>query len=226
MDPAASISLWWVAFAVTHLVGSSLSVRRVLIDRLGERGFQGVYSVVALATFLPLMLVWWGHRHEGAMLFFLRDVAAVRGLAIGLSLLGFVLIFYGMLQPSPLSIAAQGEPRAHGATRITRHPLFMGMLLWALGHLLVNGWLTDVAFYGGFAAFTVIGSMHQDARRRESDGERVAGLYAETSLLPFVAIVQGRGRLALGELSLLPAALGLGVGWALYWFHPQLFSLN
>lgn len=226
MSTLLAIVLWWLAFAASHLVLSSLPVRRPLMARLGERGFQGVYSLVALATFVPLVLTWWGGRHGGGVWWQLRDVPGVTVVSIALGLLGFAMIASAFRQPTPMGMVPGAPTRAHGVTRITRHPLFMGVLPWALGHLLVNGWAHDVAFFGGFAVFTLIGCAHQDARRRETDGETLREFFAETSLLPFGAIVAGRTRLAPGELSWAAILVGAGVGYGLYLLHPQLFALG
>lgn len=216
------IASWWLAFSASHLVLSSVGVRRPLIARLGERGFQGLYSLVALVTFVPFVWAWWGARHDGPLLWSLRDVAGLRELAIALSVLGFVLVFMGAMQPSPVSITG-GDRRVRGALRITRHGVFMGIGLWALAHVLVNGWATDVAFFGGLALFAVVGSLHQDARKQALDDGSLAAFYRETSVLPFAAILSGRNRLVPGELSWPAVALGAAAGIALFLFHGSLF---
>ena len=67
MDPVWQIVLLWVAFAATHMGMSSLQLRPKLVGVLGEAGFAGVYSIVALAIFVPLVSIYWGPKHEGAM---------------------------------------------------------------------------------------------------------------------------------------------------------------
>lgn len=215
---------WWLAFSGSHLVLSSLPVRRPLVARLGDRGFQGLYSLVALVTFIPFVRAWWSARRTAPVLWTLRDVAGLRELAIALAVLGFAFAFLGLLQPSPTGMTPGAANRAHGATRITRHCFFTGVSLWGLAHLLVNGGAADVVFFGGLALFSLVGALHQDARKRATDGERLAAFYAETSLLPFGAILAGRQRLALGELSWLAIGLGAAAGVALYLAHPRLFA--
>ena len=217
-----SIGMWWLAFSASHLVLSSLPVRRPLIARLGARGFQGLYSLVALVAFAGFVWAWWGARHAGPALWSLRGVPGLRELAIGLSVLGLVLVFMGAVQPSPASITG-GEARVRGALRITRHGVFMGVALWAFAHVLMNGWATDVVFFGGLALFAVVGSLHQDARKQALDDGSLAAFYRETSVLPFGAILSGRNRLVPGELSWPAAALGAAAGIALFLLHDLLF---
>ena len=62
---------------------SSLRVRGRLVAALGERGFLGVYTLVAFATFVPLVGFYFSHKHEGPFLWYLgaqpaRALAHVR----------------------------------------------------------------------------------------------------------------------------------------------------
>ena len=216
------IAFWGLAFAGTHMGLSSPGLRGRLVARLGARRFQGVYSLVSFATFVPFVGCWWGDRHGGPLLWHLREVPGVRELAIALGVLAFVLIALGAAQPSAAGLLPGGRARAYGITRITRHAVFMGVGLWAVGHLSMNGWASDVAFFGAFGAVALLGSAHQDARKRGADPS-LAELYAETSYWPFAAILAGRQKLVLSELSLPALAVGLVLGIGLFWFHDPLF---
>lgn len=220
----SQVLLWWGAFAGSHLVLSSLPVRRPLIARLGEAGFRGLYSLVGLVTIFFFVGSWWENRHGGPLLWLLRDVPAVWGLSVGLSVLGFAMLVGSLLQPNPTSLAPGASPEPRGISRITRHGFFTGIVLWGLGHVLVNGWAADLVFFGGLALFVVLGALHQDARKRATEGERLAPFYAATSLVPFAAIAAGRQRLAPGELPWAGLALGAAAGVALYLLHPWLFA--
>jgi len=218
------VLVWWVAFGGSHLVLSSLPVRRPLEARLGERGFQGLYSVVAIATLVPFVGSWWGHRYEEPLLWLLRDVSFVWALSMGLSVLGFAVLVGSLLQPNPTSLTPGASPEPRGLNRITRHGFFTGVALWGLGHVLVNGWAADVIFFGGLALFVVLGAWHQDARKRATDSERLGHFYATTSAAPFAAIAAGRQRLVPGELPWRGLALGAAGAVGLYLLHPHLFA--
>jgi len=218
------VLVWWGVFAGSHRVLSSLSVRRPLEARLGERGFQGVYSVVAIATFVPFVRSWWGHRYEEPLFWMLRDVPGVWPLAMGLSILGLAVLVGALFQPNPTSLTPRASPEPRGLNRITRHGFFTGVVLWGLGHVLVNGWAADVIFFGGLALFVILGALHQDARKRTTGGERLARFYATTSAVPFAAIAAGRQRLVPGELPWVGLALGAAGAVALYLLHPRLFA--
>ena len=82
----------------------------------------------------------------------------------------------------------------------------------------------DVIFFGGFALFSLVGCAHQDARKRATRGAELAAYFAETSLLPFGAILAGRNRLVLAELPWLGLAVGATIATTLYLLHPYMFG--
>ena len=224
MSAVATIVFWWLAFGATHTLLSSRTLRPRLIGTLGEKGFLGIYSLISFATFIPLVDVYLENIHSGTSLLAPHAAPAVRKLALAIAWASFTMAIGGLFQPSALSMAGGSVVEARGMGRITRHPLFMSLGIWAAAHLLVNGWATDVAFFGGFVLYTVIGCAHQDARKRATEGERLAHYFATTSLVPFVAIAQGRNRLVVAELPWLGLTVGAVIASALYLLHPRMFG--
>jgi uncharacterized membrane protein len=224
MGAAAWIAFWWGMFAGTHMVLSSLPARAKLIDRLGEKAFIGLYSLVAFATFVPLVWVYLGNRHAGGLVWNLAAAPGVRPLAMALAVLAIAVIVGGVLHPSPALVGIKQAWGARGLTRITRHPLFMGIALWALSHLLLNGFVTDVVFFGGLLAFSLAGAAHQDARKRATEEGRLGQFFAETSFWPFGAILAGRNRLILRELPWIALGIGAAAAVGIYALHPWAFA--
>ncbi|MBI3042249.1 MAG: NnrU protein [Betaproteobacteria bacterium] len=224
MNATLWIALWLVLFAGTHLVLSSLAVRARLVAGLGEKPFLGLYSLVALATFIPLVSVYFDHRHGGGPLWNIVALPGMRPLAMLLAALGIALVAAGVLQPSPALAGMRKAAASRGLTRITRHPLFMGIALWALSHLLLNGFVNDVLFFGGLLAFSLVGAAHQDARKRVTDRERLAPFFAETSFWPFAAVLAGRNRAAWRELPWIGLAIGAAAAAGIYALHAWLLD--
>src|SRR5205823_1818869 len=138
MTPAATVALLWLAFAATHMGLSSVSVRAALVGRLGERPFQGLYSLVAFAVFVPLVWTFFAHKHAGHWFWVIERGPALRWpMYVGMAA-AFVLIVTALVQPSPAGVVP-GEARPRGIYRITRHPLVMGLALFATLHLIPNG---------------------------------------------------------------------------------------
>jgi uncharacterized membrane protein len=223
--PAWSVVLvWWLAFAGAHLVLSSRALRPALVRRLGAQPFQGTYSLVVLTLFVLLVRAWWPARHTGPLLWSFAGVSGAREVAVALAFTGVVVVGVSFFQPSPV-LPVPGLPAAaRGLTRITRHPLFVGIALWGIAHTLMNGFLSDVVFFGGFAVFSLVGGLHQDGRKRAEEGTRLRAFYQETSLLPFGAIVSGRNRLVLREIPFVGVLVGVVLAATLYAFHDQLFG--
>lgn len=206
------------------MVLSALPVRQRLIAALGEKPFLGLYSLIAFATFIPLVSVYLDHRHAGGLLWNLAVFPGVRHLAMLLAVAGIAMVAAAVLQPSPALVGMKGAPVTRGLIRITRHPLFMGITLWAFSHLLLNGYATDVLFFGGLLFFSLIGARHQDERKRVTDRERLGPFFADTSFWPFGAILAGRNRVVWRELPWLALAIGAAAAVGIYALHPWMLA--
>jgi uncharacterized membrane protein len=219
VEAAAAIAALWVLFAATHMGLSSARVRPVLVASLGERGFLGVYSLAAFATFVPLVWVYAIHRHDGALLYAFTIPEALRFALYAFQALAFTLIVGGIVRPSPASLGAPAPDAGAVAPvhAITRHPLFAGVGLFGALHLPFMGFATDVAFWVGFPLFAVIGCWHQDRRKSETEGETFREWLART---PFWISPRGA---ALRRLAPWLPVLGVGLAWGLRWLHGPLF---
>jgi uncharacterized membrane protein len=155
----------WIAFAATHMGLSSLRLRPLLLERLGERGFQGFYSLVALALFVSLVWVYASHKPAGPELWSLGGLPGVRAImSLGMAV-ALVLAVGGLLTPSPVSMLP-AKTDVKGVFRITRHPLSMGIGLFGLMHLLgTEVHAGELAFFGGFVVFSLVACRHQDQRK-------------------------------------------------------------
>jgi uncharacterized membrane protein len=220
MSPTLEVVLWWAAFAGSHLLLSSLPVRRRLIALLGERAFQGLYSLVVLGLFIPLVLTYFAHKHTGPQLWSIAPGPVLRwGLYVGMAL-AFVLVVGGLVTPSPANLVP-GEPTPRGVLRITRHPTMMGTVLWALLHLVPNGSATDVAFFGGFVAFGLVGTWHQDARKVAMNVPGYREFRAATPFLPFTGAETLRG---LRELAPAAVVIGIVLTVVIRYYHASWFG--
>src|SRR5262249_34848967 len=161
-----------------------LPVRQRLVNGLGAAAFQGLYSVLASAIFVPLVWTYFAHKHAGPLVWSIPIGTALRWTIYAAMAVAFVLMVSGLLHPSPAQMVSR-DPTARGAERITRHPLFMGLGLFGLLHLIPNGNAADIAFFGGFPAFALIGCWHQDQRKLIAGPPEYPAYYATTPFLPF-----------------------------------------
>lgn len=221
MEAAAWVAALWVAFGATHVGLSSAMLRPRLLASLGERGFGALYSMLALATFVALVWVYATHRHAGPPLWALGALPVVRWIAYAGMALAFALIAAGVARPSPAALGG-GKPRVSGALRITRHPVFMGLALFGLMHLLmapVNA--SELAFFGGFPLFVLLGARHQDRRKLQTGGETFRSFYRDTAFLPFS---RPAGSLAALREDRVAVLIGLGAAVLMRALHPLLFG--
>jgi len=219
MMTTATIALLWLGFAGSHMILSSLPVRRPLVEALGDNAFRGFYSVVSFLFFIPLVRVYFGHRHAGPALWTFAVGDGLRWVIyLGMGV-AFVLLLSAFLQPNPASLAG-GKPEPRGVLHITRHPLLMALGLFGLLHMIPNGFAGDVVFFGGFAAFAVVGGWHQDQRKLVTNPDYPA-FHAATPFLPFTGHDTLRG---LRELSPIAVVVGIGLTILVRSYHVAWFG--
>lgn len=196
----ASLALAALYFLAIHVFVSGSTLRDRIVEKTGEQGFLGLFSLLSLVGIIwlsrayaaaPAIPLW------GSPLWF-RPIALVLVFVAGL------LVVIGLTTPSPTSTGGDGvleaaEP-ATGILRVTRHPFLMGVALWGLTHLFASG---DAAGTILFATMLVLGSVGPgliDKKRARRFGDRWEPFAAATSVLPFAAIAQGRNRFVASEL--------------------------
>jgi uncharacterized membrane protein len=222
MDPALGVVLLWVAFTATHLGMSSLRLRPRLVALLGEVGFLGLYSGVALIIFVPLIRLYFTSKHAGALIWSVPRGPLLSWLVYAGMGVAFILLVSSFLRPSPGGMVP-GDPTPRGVYRITRHPMVMAFVVFALFHLLPNGFAADVAFFGGFAFFALAGAAHQDQRKLVVGPPGYRDFYEHTPFLPFT----GRDTLAgLRELSPIAVVAGILIAVTIRYFHSSWFGGN
>jgi uncharacterized membrane protein len=211
------------AFILIHLLISGTRVRDALTGAIGEGPYMGLFSLASLGA-LVWMIIAFGHaRSSPANVGYWGISHATRDPAIVLVLLGFLLMVPGLLTNSPTRVRGGGQvdkpDAATGMTRITRHPFLWGVAVWACGHLLANGRLSDFILFGSLLVLAIFGTYSIDAKRTRALGERYEAFKAKTSNIPFAAIVQGRQSFRFGEIwwRLVVAVV---VWAALLWLHP------
>ena len=221
MNAVSVIIALWVVFALTHVVLSSNPMRPRAVRLLGERLFQGLYALVAFAVFVPLVLVFAGNKHAGPLYWIIEPNLVINIITRIGNTIALMLMVAGLFRPSPTGVTGTPARRPRGVQRLTRHPLFMGIVLWAIMHLLVNGYASDVAFFGGFVIFGLLGSWHQDRRQKALPDGAYAKFCEQSPFLPFTGgeILKG-----LREIGVVPIVIGLLAAGLLRYFHTGLFG--
>ncbi|MFZ0889153.1 MAG: NnrU family protein [Candidatus Binataceae bacterium] len=225
MDAVALIGLWAALFLITHLGISSAAIRSRLAAAIGEQPYRGVYSIVSLATFVPLVIVFAHHKHAGPMLWNLRAVPPLRWLAWLMMLAAFVLFVAGLAGPNPSSMAGRlGGFSARGVLKLTRHPSFTAFALFGFAHMMMNGFVGDLLFFATFPALGILGGLHQDRRKLRDLGDSYRGFVVRTSFFPGAALWDGRQRWTGADTPWLAIGIGVAVTVLIVMLHPTLFG--
>ena len=111
------------------------------MSRLGEQRYKGVYSIVSLIG-LIVLAYGYGIARQSAVAVY-DPPAGLRHLALALVPIAFVLA------------AAAYAPPGHIKAAV-RHPMVLGVALWAFAHLLANGTDADLVLFGAFFVWAVL----------------------------------------------------------------------
>ncbi len=227
MDPVALIALWAALFLITHVAVSSSAIRPRLVAVVGESPYRGIYSLISLATFVPLVIVFSRNKHAGPMLWNLRDVAPVRWLVWLVMLAAFVLLVASLINRNPGAVVAPSSTgSARGILKLTRHPLFVALSIFGLAHMLMNGFAGDILFFATFPVVGILGGLHQDRRKLSALGDEYRRFMAETSFFPGAALMSGRQQWTRADTPWLAIAIGVATTAIVVAVHPMLFGGN
>lgn len=217
-----------VFFLLLHLAVSGTRVRDVLTGRIGQGPYMGLFSLASVAGLAWLGFAFAEARGEpgNAALWTVGD--ASRHIQVALQLLAFLLIVPGLATPNPTSVQQEGvlqRPDAvQGMLRITRHPFLWGVAIWALGHLVVNGEPASLVLFGSMFLLALFGTASIDAKRKRALGAVYDGFVAQTSNVPFAAILAGRQKLSLSEIGWWRIFAAVAAWSAVALAHPFLFG--
>ncbi len=187
-------------FVLIHLLISGTRLRGVLVGVVGEPAYMGLFSVASLAVIVWLAMAYGAASGTGP---FLWDAPpGGRWIQAGIQLLALLFVVPGLLTPNPTSVKQEGaiDRPVTGMLRITRHPFLWGVVIWALGHLMMNGDGPGLILFGSMALLGVFGTYSIDAKRLAAMGAPYEAFMAKTANIPFAAIVERRQPLKVLEI--------------------------
>lgn len=220
-DLAAASAL----FVGSHFILSAVPLRRRLVAALGQYGFLALYSLVALAAFAWMV---WSYR-LAPYLWVWGSPDWARMIVFAVMPLSAMLVTTGFLTANPSAVLGdyvlQRDDPAPGIFKVTRHPVMLGMALWAAAHLLANGNAAGILLFGSLLILAVGGIAHIERKRRASNDPAWQRLTAVTSIMPFGAILARRTRFSFTPMDWTRLALGLGLYAALLHLHGWAFGI-
>jgi uncharacterized membrane protein len=221
MTGNCSLALATAAFVGSHLLLSH-PLRAPLVARIGERGFMGIYVLVAWLTFIPL--VWTRYTVDDDQLHWIApdwgwDLATFLMLLATILLVG--AMFGNPAFPDPKGVAKPaGDPQ--GVFAITRHPMFWSFILWALIHIWLWGSTANLIVAGGILVLSIAGAIGQDAKKLKLQGQRWRDWMDRTAFVPFAGQLAGRISWAATAPGWWATLIGTAIWLAATWAHPLL----
>ncbi len=213
-----------VGFAIAH---SGLAALRPWgEDKIGARLYRVLFALVSLPLATVLIIYFFNHRYDGLQLWQVQGVVGVRSLVWVLSAISFIFLYPATF--NLLEVAAIQKPQVHlfetGIIRISRHPQMVGQVIWCIAHTLWVGTTFTLLTSIGLVLHHLFAVWHGDRRLLARYGEAFETVKARTSVIPFLAVIQGRQTLKWQEF-LRPAYLGVTAFVLLFWWaHPLLLQ--
>lgn len=126
-------------FAGVHFVPSlAPGIKRGVMERLGEGGYKGIFSLLLLGALALIILGW----RSAQPVHVYTPPAALHAAALCLMVVAFWIM-----------TASNSKSRIR---QVIRHPQLTGVALWGVSHLLLNGDSRSLVLFGGLIAWSVI----------------------------------------------------------------------
>jgi uncharacterized membrane protein len=179
------------AFLGSHTLVTLRPQRSALIARLGEGPYKGLFALVSL---LSILLIGYGfalYRAGGYIDIWMppRWTRHVTGLLVWPAIIAIVAAYV----PSEIK-------------RVLKHPMLVGVKLWAVAHLLSNGDLGSIILFGSILAWAVYDRI---SLKRRPDAPAPAVATSGGYRNDFIVVVVG---------TLVYFVLG-------FWFHPWVIGM-
>ena len=194
MTPQAGLFLSAIVFVGTHLFLSH-PLRGPLVRATGEKGFRGIYSLIALITFGLMVYFYHAIGREAYLLWDAGDA----GWIVGTILMWLAsILFVGSFLGNPALLGAAGPTGGpKGVLAITRHPMMWSFAIWAAVHLMLIGQFKSVIFDGAIIILALGGAAGQDLKKGRLMGEDWHDWMAQTAFVPFTRGLAYPGTVAL-----------------------------
>ncbi len=213
-------------FLGLHFGIAATPMRQKILDKIGPIPYRIAFASAALLGIIWLVYAW----RQAPYIALWGQPAVFRYLAVILMPLAFFFIIAGITTKNPARLGQEDTLQSHiepeGVLKITRHPMLWGIALWALLHLLANGDLAALVFFGTFLVLAVFGTYLIDKKRGQQYGDAWQEFSTKTSRIPFQAILEKRQHLSWHELGWWRIVLALALYGGFLHAHAKLFGVS
>jgi uncharacterized membrane protein len=215
-----------LGFAIVH---SGLAALRPWGEnKIGPRPYRVMFVLVNIPLAIILITYFFNHRYDGFILWQFQRYQGVKAFVWLFSAISFLFLYPATF--NLLEIAAIYKPQVYlyetGILRICRHPQMVGQVIWCITHTIWLGTTFTMVTSLGLVAHHLFAVWHGDYRLQKHYGEAFMDIKKRTSIIPFLAIIEGRQTLKLHEF-FKPTYLGILIFVELFWWlHPWLIQIT
>ena len=197
-------------FVGIHMAMSSSSIRTFLLARLAQKKIRLLYFLISGVLFSWMITAYF---NAPSLVLFEPNTGMKHA---SFSIMGFAcfLVVFGYTTSNPMAMGKKGEgvnSLPFGVLKITRHPIMLGMALFAFCHVLASGTAAAVIFFSSIAFLAVAGAHHIDMNKQAEVNGGWDAYLKLTSHVPLVAIISGRIRVERGEYKWWQIVLTVGL---------------
>ena len=181
-----------IIFAIIHSGGAALRNKGELI--MGPRLWRLLFVSLSLPSAIILIGYFLTHRYDGIRLWNLQGNSFIFYIVWALTAISFIFLYpatYNLLE-----IPSVQKPKVRiystGIMRVTRHPQAIGQIIWCIAHSLWIGTSFTLVTSFGLICHHLFAIWHGDKRLEFKFGEDFYKFRDNTSVIPFLAILEGR----------------------------------
>ena len=211
-------------FAVVHSGGAAIRSRAESI--VGARIWRLIFATASISSAFVLIGYFISHRYDGIRLWNLQGIPWVIPIIWTLTAISFFFLYPATYNLLEIPALKRPETRLYsqGIIRITRHPQAIGQILWCLTHQLWIGSSFMLITCVGLISHHLFAIWHGDRRLETKFGPAFDNLKKETSVIPFLALIDGRQKLVWREF-IRPSQLGIALAIGIFWWAHHLIPI-
>ena len=222
-----TLALACAFFLCIHLMISGTTMKEQIIAKIGGIAYYILFSLFSIGGVIWMIIAFGLALGDPMNVVLWKSETFLRVIGLFGNFLAFLLVVVGIVTPSPTNLGALRhlpDKTVYGIVRISRHPILAGIGIWALTHIICNGNLAAWIFFGSMLALCALGANNIDRKRLALMGETYASIKRRTSIIPFVAIIEGRTAFAPEELGVARMLLAVSMFSAITALHELLFT--
>lgn len=194
-DPHLVTSAFGVIFPLVH---SGLASLRPMGERIvGARAWRVIFAFPSLCLAYSWIVYFISHAHDGIRYYDVSHIGWIHTLAWTISFVSFLFLYPSVYNLK--EVAAVEKPKLHlwetGVIRITRHPQYVGQILWSAAHLAMVGTSFTALTMALLVGHHALACWNGDRRLEAEHGDNFLKIKETTSVMPFAAIIDGRQKL-------------------------------